>query len=223
MASDPAVLADRVTDQLAALAAGLREQGSRVGIGELLTAHRALEAVDCTSREDARLALRAVLCSERDLGLSDEHEGLLELRPGELSPEGRWGRPRSTSSPKRRARHSRTRGSRRPRRGRSISTRSRPRCPPRGAMSSCCATRISPPTRIWRWRWPGSSSRGWRVVARPACRAARDRRADEAIPRICGGWSAARSGPPESRSNAYGEPRRAGRARSCWCATCRGR
>ena len=65
MASDPAVLADRVTDQLAALAAGLREQGSRVGIGELLTAHRALEAVDCTSREDARLALRAVLCSER--------------------------------------------------------------------------------------------------------------------------------------------------------------
>jgi uncharacterized protein len=65
MASDPAVLADRVTDQLAALATGLREQGSRVGMGELLTAHRALEAVDCASREDARLALRAVLCSER--------------------------------------------------------------------------------------------------------------------------------------------------------------
>ena len=65
MASDPAVLADGVTDQLAALAAGLRGQGSRVGVGELLTAHRALEAVDCTSREDARLALRAVLCSER--------------------------------------------------------------------------------------------------------------------------------------------------------------
>jgi uncharacterized protein with von Willebrand factor type A (vWA) domain len=34
-------------------------------MGELLTAHRALEAVDCTSREDARLALRAVLCSDR--------------------------------------------------------------------------------------------------------------------------------------------------------------
>jgi uncharacterized protein with von Willebrand factor type A (vWA) domain len=65
MASDPAVLADRVTGQLAALAAGLREQGSRVGMGELLTAHRALETVDCASREDARLALRAVLCSER--------------------------------------------------------------------------------------------------------------------------------------------------------------
>jgi uncharacterized protein len=65
MASEPAVLADGVTDQLAALANRLRMQGSRVGMGELLTAHRALEAVDCTSREDARLALRAVLCSER--------------------------------------------------------------------------------------------------------------------------------------------------------------
>ena len=65
MAFEPSVLADRVTDQLAALATGLRAQGSRVGMGELLTAHLALEAVDCTSREDARLALRAVLCSER--------------------------------------------------------------------------------------------------------------------------------------------------------------
>jgi uncharacterized protein with von Willebrand factor type A (vWA) domain len=58
-------LGDRVTDQLAALTTGLRMQGSRVGIGELVTAHRALEAVDCTSREDSRLALRAVLCSTR--------------------------------------------------------------------------------------------------------------------------------------------------------------
>ena len=65
MASEPSPLADRVTDQLAALASGLRAQGSRVGMGELLTAHQALDAVDCSSREDARLALRAVLCSER--------------------------------------------------------------------------------------------------------------------------------------------------------------
>src|SRR5436305_14810897 len=65
MASEASALADRVTDQLAVLASRLRMQGSRVGIGELLSAHRALEAVDCTSREDARLALRAVLCSER--------------------------------------------------------------------------------------------------------------------------------------------------------------
>jgi uncharacterized protein len=58
-------LGDAVIDRLGALAAALRAQGCRVGMGELLGAHRALEAVDCTSREDARLALRAVLCSGR--------------------------------------------------------------------------------------------------------------------------------------------------------------
>jgi uncharacterized protein with von Willebrand factor type A (vWA) domain len=60
-----AELGTHVSDQLSALGSALRAQGSRVGLGELLTAHQALEAVDCTSREDARLALRAVLCSER--------------------------------------------------------------------------------------------------------------------------------------------------------------
>jgi uncharacterized protein with von Willebrand factor type A (vWA) domain len=40
-------------------------QGTRVGIGELLGAHRALAAVDCSVREDSRLALRAALCSGR--------------------------------------------------------------------------------------------------------------------------------------------------------------
>jgi uncharacterized protein with von Willebrand factor type A (vWA) domain len=39
--------------------------GVRVGVGELLGAHRALAAVDPSSRDDARLALRAVLCSDR--------------------------------------------------------------------------------------------------------------------------------------------------------------
>jgi uncharacterized protein with von Willebrand factor type A (vWA) domain len=59
-------VAQGVTNGLAALAAALRAQGSRVGLRELLTAHHALEAVDCTSREDAKLALRAVLCSDRN-------------------------------------------------------------------------------------------------------------------------------------------------------------
>ncbi len=58
-------LAEAVVDQLGALAAALRAQGSRVGLGELLTAHEALEAVDSSSREDARLALKTVLCSGR--------------------------------------------------------------------------------------------------------------------------------------------------------------
>ncbi len=55
-----------MTEKLSSLAAALRAQGSRVGVGELLTAHRALAAVDCESRADARLALRAVLCSRKE-------------------------------------------------------------------------------------------------------------------------------------------------------------
>jgi uncharacterized protein with von Willebrand factor type A (vWA) domain len=59
---------DVVVHRLSALAAALRAQGMRVGLGELLGAHRALAAVDASSRQDSRLALRAVLCSShRDL------------------------------------------------------------------------------------------------------------------------------------------------------------
>jgi uncharacterized protein len=58
-------LGDAVVQRLSALTAALRAQGTRVGLGELLTAHRALAAVDCSSREDARLALRTVLCTNR--------------------------------------------------------------------------------------------------------------------------------------------------------------
>src|SRR3984885_7799793 len=64
-APDGGALAEAVSDRLSALAAEMRTQGARVGLGELLTAHQALGAVDCTSREDARSALRAVLCSAR--------------------------------------------------------------------------------------------------------------------------------------------------------------
>jgi uncharacterized protein len=62
MASEP------VTGPLSDLAAAMRWQGSRVGVGELLAAHSALSVIEAGSREDARLALRAVLCSQhRDL------------------------------------------------------------------------------------------------------------------------------------------------------------
>jgi len=57
--------AEGVMTCLGDLARALRVQGTRVGVGELLTAHRALDAVDCCSREDARLALRTVMCSQR--------------------------------------------------------------------------------------------------------------------------------------------------------------
>jgi uncharacterized protein with von Willebrand factor type A (vWA) domain len=54
-----------VTPRLQELAAALRGLGVRVGVGEVLAAHRALAAVDAGSREEAFYALRATLCSSR--------------------------------------------------------------------------------------------------------------------------------------------------------------
>jgi uncharacterized protein with von Willebrand factor type A (vWA) domain len=59
-------VSEPVAGPLAALAAAMRAQGSRVGVGELLSAHRALAAVDCTQRDQAKLALRIVLCAGRE-------------------------------------------------------------------------------------------------------------------------------------------------------------
>jgi uncharacterized protein with von Willebrand factor type A (vWA) domain len=53
-----------VTARLAVLVASMRAGGARVGVGDLLTAHRALAAVDASSREDSFLALRATLCKQ---------------------------------------------------------------------------------------------------------------------------------------------------------------
>jgi uncharacterized protein len=61
----PLTPSEAVVDRIGALAAAMRSEGSRVGLGELLSAHRALAAVDASSREDARLALATVLCSSR--------------------------------------------------------------------------------------------------------------------------------------------------------------
>ncbi len=58
--------APEVTRGLAALARELRAGGARVGLGELLAAHRALDVVDPASRTDAKLALRTVMCSRRE-------------------------------------------------------------------------------------------------------------------------------------------------------------
>jgi uncharacterized protein with von Willebrand factor type A (vWA) domain len=59
-----------VSDALGELVGKLRTAGSRIGIGELLSAHHAVAAVEL---EDLRLALRAVLCSSRaDLEPFDE-------------------------------------------------------------------------------------------------------------------------------------------------------
>jgi uncharacterized protein with von Willebrand factor type A (vWA) domain len=54
------------TPRLQRLVRALRARDVRAGVGELLTAHRALEAVEVEDREDARLALRAVFCSRHE-------------------------------------------------------------------------------------------------------------------------------------------------------------
>jgi uncharacterized protein with von Willebrand factor type A (vWA) domain len=60
---EAALAGERVSERLSELAARLRAQGLRVGVGELLAAHRALAAVDPASRTQAFYALRAALCS----------------------------------------------------------------------------------------------------------------------------------------------------------------
>jgi uncharacterized protein len=59
------VLAAPVTERLSQLAAHMRAGGAAVGVGELLSAHRALAAVDAASPTDAYLALRATMCSSQ--------------------------------------------------------------------------------------------------------------------------------------------------------------
>ena len=83
----PAELAVAVAGRLSALAAAMRRGGARLGVGELLAAHRALAAVDATSREDAYLALRAALCScHDDLALFDGAFASVFGGPGQEDP-----------------------------------------------------------------------------------------------------------------------------------------
>jgi hypothetical protein len=62
----PERLGVRLTGKLTLLAASMRAAGARVGVGELLSAHRALGAVDAADRDAAYFALRATLCSRHE-------------------------------------------------------------------------------------------------------------------------------------------------------------
>jgi uncharacterized protein with von Willebrand factor type A (vWA) domain len=59
-------LGARLTGRLSLLAASMRAGGVRVGVGQLLSAHRALSAIDATDPEAAYFALRATLCSRHE-------------------------------------------------------------------------------------------------------------------------------------------------------------
>jgi hypothetical protein len=56
-------VSEGVLARVSELAGAMREGGAAVGVGELLAAHRALAAVDPSSRDEAYFALRAALCS----------------------------------------------------------------------------------------------------------------------------------------------------------------
>jgi uncharacterized protein len=59
-------LGARLTARLTLLTASMRAGGVRVGVGELLSAHRALSAVDPSDRQASYFALRATLCSRHE-------------------------------------------------------------------------------------------------------------------------------------------------------------
>jgi uncharacterized protein len=97
--SEAAALGAGVTGKLAELAAHMRAAGARVGVDELLVAHRALAAVEPSSRRDAYNALRAVLCSKHsDIEAFDAAflacfgaaggDELLDLTPADLKAAG---------------------------------------------------------------------------------------------------------------------------------------
>jgi uncharacterized protein with von Willebrand factor type A (vWA) domain len=74
----------RVGAALSRLTALMRAGGVPVGVGDLLAAHRALAAVDATSREEAFYALRAALCaSHADLAVFAEAFALAFAAPEE--------------------------------------------------------------------------------------------------------------------------------------------
>jgi uncharacterized protein with von Willebrand factor type A (vWA) domain len=61
-----------LTARLSLLVGSMRAGGVRVGLGELIAAHRALSAVDATDRRASYLAARAALCARRaDLEVFD--------------------------------------------------------------------------------------------------------------------------------------------------------
>ena len=64
--ADAERLDEAVFARLGALALAMRNAGARIGVGELLAAHRALAALDIVGRDDARLALRTVMCSSHE-------------------------------------------------------------------------------------------------------------------------------------------------------------
>ena len=146
----------------------MRAGGARVGVGDLLAAHRALAAVDAADARGGvlRAARGAVLLARRHGGVRRGVRARLR--------RARGGARRTRSRRSAQIERDGAAAARHPGRGprRRPSSTSRP-CPPPGARRSCCAsaTSRSTPTPSARPRggcWPGS-----RAAGRSASRAAR--------------------------------------------------
>ena len=87
--SRTAGLGSGLTGRLALLVASMRAGGARVGVDELLAAHRALGAVDSADRDQAYLALRPALCSRREDLVVYEAAFAAAFGPGPESDEER--------------------------------------------------------------------------------------------------------------------------------------
>ena len=193
---------------LSALAGAAARAGRRGSASaSCSTAHRALAAVDAASREDARLALRAVLCSGQ--------RGPRALRAGVRGRVRRRRRPAATQS----ARGARARSS-----GRRCPRAAIPGRPaPRDRRGGASRRRSRPPgasvellrdkdfAALHRGR-DGARARADRAARAPrpdaALAPARGRPAGAATRPTCGAWCAPRCGPAASRSSATGGRRR---------------
>jgi uncharacterized protein len=84
----PEGLGASVSGSLSRLAGLMRAGGARVGVGELLQAHRALALVDASDRAEAFFALRAALCSSHaDMAIFAEAFSIAFAAPEEEESE----------------------------------------------------------------------------------------------------------------------------------------
>ncbi len=210
---------DIVIDRLSALAQALRAQGTRVGLGEVLTAHQALTAVDAT------LARRCETCAaQRAVRQPPRHRALRASVPGRVRRRAdalRTGpvTSRSARSSGRCRRAPRWRAPRPPARRSGSGGRA-------GRLQRRRAARPQGLLAVHR-RGDGDRPRADRPAraarARRACRAARARPGAAVTRPTCAAWSVLRFAPPASPCSATGARRARVRGRLSWCATCRAR
>ena len=206
-----------VTDRLSVLAARLRSDGVRVGVGELLAGHRALAAVDAVVAQGRRTTRCAPRCARgvEDLRLFADafHAVFGSAMARRPRPASRPAVARDAAARRRSRRAARARRRDRPRRSRVPAAWS----PVELLRTKDFAELHATPSARRRSRscWRARPPR-----ARGGSAGARGPRAGAATARTCARRSARRCATAASRSSGAGAGPRCARARSCSCATC---